>query len=332
MKRYLHILFIVLSLMMSSCEYELDHVRGVEDKGMLCIRILSGLADTTVISVSPTIPVGEEVSELAVISRDDILMTINGEPVEIMVADGETTSYEEGTLYTDAPIRPGDRLAAYAAAPGYDIPPVNAETVVPQEVPEFTVAGEKVYYDIGEYLQYSQFNAGSLSWLPEGNFNEAVRLKVSFMDDPDHHDRYAVELRRYHGNRFLDEGFLLPISSMFSVESGALPIFSLDDIFTYAVVPYMGTALTYFTDKGCNGQEITKEYMMQYQDGCRYVVRLFKLSEELFRAAESYFTYISGYYRLDYFAIYYPYTNVHGGTGCFASATMRESDLLEFDF
>ena len=72
--------------------------------------------------------------------------------------------------------------------------------------------------------------------------------------------------------------------------------------------------------------------MMQYDETFRYEVLLFKMSEELYRTVDEYYTYISGYYGLDEFSIYYPYTNIRNGVGCFGASVVKSSGLMKFDF
>lgn len=323
---YRYILPIFLTLLIS-CEYEVPGLRGVEDEGMLYVRILAGVYDTTAISVSPTSPIRQEKMELPVMETS-IEMTVNGKPAAIQKAEYKNgSSLPEGTLYTTVPIKPGDRLAVSATS--YGSAPIHAETVMPGEAPEFDVVLQQVRISPDEYKEYINVFGGYVT-----HQSDAVRFSVKFKDDPETEDRYALRLIKYTTENneweiYVDEsaGFLVREHNDLSI-SDRMPLFLFKDIFGASSIPHSSLVLTYFTDSNLNGQEIEKEYMMFHEDGFRYRVQLFRLSEELYNAAEA--SYLMNMSTLGTvgMAPIYPYTNIKGGLGCFAAASMRETAIL----
>lgn len=328
-KRLIYIL--LLTFIAASCVYQVDHLRGEDEDGVLNVQMLAGLKDTTVIYLSSTIPMSsiDDIGSAVVPVGDArVEVTIDGKPVHVAGLEYERklSEREKFFLITDR-ISPGDRIELRAECPGLD--PVSAGTAVPVLPPEFEFEAELLTMDLEDFLEYDDKHSGY-----RNSGSDAVRFRLTFKDDPETEDYYAVRLNKHnpaYGTSL--SGFLLKSDNFLSVyETERLYLFTLEDIFSRSVSGlYSDRCMTCFSDAEFNGMKVTKEYMMhhipKYYD--HYNIQLFKLSEEMYRAAESvWFLYMND---LAYFgqATLYPYTNVAGGTGCLGAATMRETGLFK---
>lgn len=329
LKRLIYIL--LLPFIVTSCVYQVDHLRGEDEEGLLNVQVLAGLKDTTVIYLSSTVPMSsiDDIRSAVVPVKDArVDVTVDGKPVRIIELESDIAHSEREKFFLIPDrISQGARIELQAQCPGLD--PVSAGTTLPFLPPEFEVEAELISMNLEDFLEYDDKNSGYRS-----SGSGAVRFSLTFKDDPETEDYYGVRLFKHNpANGISMSGFLLKSDNFLSVyETERLYLFTLYDVFSRSVSGlYSDRCMTCFSDVEFNGQEVTKEYMMQhipkYYD--HYNIQLFRLSEEMYRAAESvWFLHMND---LAYFgqATLFPYTNVAGGTGCLGAATMRETGFFK---
>lgn len=329
LKRLIYILLV--SFIAASCVYQVDHLRGEDEEGVLNVQVLAGLKDTTLIYLSSTLPISsidDIESSVVPIGNARVDVTIDGKPARVieLEPDVKLSERERFFMIPDA-MSPGARIELHASCPGLE--PVSAETTLPSLPPEFEVETELFSMNLEGFLEYDDKNSGYRT----SDFG-AVRFSLTFKDDPETEDYYGVRLFKHNPeNGSSSSGFLLKRDNFLSVyETERIYLFTLDDIFSRFISGlYSDRCMTCFSDVDFNGRLVTKEYMMnhvpEFYD--HYNIQFFKLSEEMYRAAESvWFLYMN---ELAYFgqATIFPYTNIAGGTGCLGAATMRETGLFK---
>lgn len=324
MKTKLHILIVLLvsSFVTVSCEYYGLDLHGEDDEGRICVFSVAGVKDTTFVTVRTTRPIND-VSPYVPYDKAQAVLRINDSPV--FMEEWKGNSDPGKIFFTTAPVSHGDRLELSVTNPGLDA--VHSVTTVPAPAPEFTVEGE-VLRSVEDNLYEQVDPSGGYLY----NSADVVRLRVTFRDDPSTEDHYAVQLMKYkeyirdEGPVYVSQqsGFIVDRNAL-SARNDIIPIVDVSYIFggRYGI-----RSVTYFNDAEFNGQDVTREYAMRHDDSFCYKIRLYLISEELYRSLESYFIWYSGPLSDQHLAPFYPYTNVINGLGCFASASVMESGLI----
>lgn len=335
---------LVLMLMFTSCEYEFD-VKGLEQEGRLFMLSIPGGADTTVVQLMSTVPIGNQTQEAVSVNDVEVEMKIDGKPVALLVGDGSDEDIPEGARYVVGHLAPGTEVEIDASVDGLE--PVSAVTSVPPEFPEHEISVEKVE-------------------LPEFDSNEIrkrqLSVTVSFTDDGQTEDYYGIQVcrwytidRHYDPDRVSVSGedeykFMEPYLG--EITPGDIEISSRNAPLTlsytrgngiYSPSPDKRTMLIW-DDAGFNGGEASIEFSTDYTADYdysfgdagyvsylyRYKVYLYRLSPELYRFVKS--NWIAWDSQLVYLGLASPsfvYTNVSGGLGVCGGISCTESPWFD---
>ena len=324
-----------------ACETEYPSLNGMGDSPIVHIQALPGLRDTMTLIVETAHPIGSSHKED---SPEEVRVKVDGKEVEVHKNDGSVRWLDAGGLYVTEPLPPGSKVEITARSSG--TPVAEASTAVPGPFPAYSYKTEWTTVDPGSYKAYSDFN-----FIMNLKGADVVRLDLKFKDEGRTDDFYGVMLvpeehvfrnEAPAGINIRESGYVLKGNSTLSVDKDRIQmICNPSKFFRDAWNVRPKNTFVIFSDEGFNGKEVVKEflfdrledYIYAYDPATRYEYHyrllLFRLSEELYRYAES--CIISGMSDLLQFgqAPFFPYTNVTGGSGAFAALSMTDAGLLE---
>lgn len=314
-----------LSLVSCEVKFELDNISS---RPKIYIQSFPGnaMSDTIVIQIARTRPVNMPASDGKF--SPDVRLSVNGEELEIKRYSKDMFDFDnnipDGCLYAVRKLKPGDRLDIFASAEG--LPEVRSASTVPEEFPEAKV---------------------TLS-----DEENKIKTRVTFSDNPDSRDYYAVQLICEQLIYFDDEDgartarFIHPLN----VEDINKSDLSSETAFGNTIdVSFDGYAMGGYgyTLRCCNddifqgGKKTLSLTGIRFADGTflpgdkdreyvTYKLLLYKLSPEFFRFANM--IYKKGQGGLGQIGLApsgMSYTNIEGGLGGFAGYTVREVPLKE---
>ena len=309
-----------------SCEYEIDIKRSADETGRIVLHSLAGLGDTTVVNVDAALPVGSsDVVDLGLIR---VRLKADGKDMFLHRNHGVSSTFPDGAFFTTEKFEPGCRLDVEASHP--ELPSVSASTVVPEAFPDFIVGLEEVDIDLDQYLAMSAPNSGG--WMGDP---EAMRVRLTFTDDPSDRDYYAVWIfRSYQGDYSRAEYFVNQKDfQSLSVNMDSHPML-VQLYYTFGEAAYRrpSACMIAFSDVDFDGERVTKEFLVPYYPGdpkYTYHMELLKMSQECWRCVEADFNMIMNDFSEYGQAAIYPYTNVIGGIGAFgAISPITSMDLV----
>lgn len=320
------LLYILTLLTAMSCEYVIDLRTDADDTGRILIQSLAGLGDTTVVYVDATLPIGS--TDVVDMGFMKVRLKADGKDVFLHRNDGVSHTFPQGAFYTTERFQPGCRLVIEATHP--QLPSAEASTVVPDAFPKYTLELEEVDIDLDQYIAMSSPDSGG--WM--GN-PEAMRIKLTFSDDPTGRDYYAVWIfRGYYGVYDTADYFVNQKDyQSLSVNMDSHPMLVLlGSTFGQAAYRRSHACMVAFSDVDFSGETVTKEFLVPYYpDDPKYTyhMEVLKISEECWRCVESHFNIIMNDFSEYGQAAIYPYTNVIGGVGAFGAISPVISQTLE---
>ncbi len=334
------ILIFLLTLVVSSCEYELDF-SGYDRTGRLFVFGMPGSSDTTVVRLNSTIPIGDRNSLPLPLDDAQVSLVVNGEEVVMKRADEAVPSLPEGCFYTLHPLSPGDRVEVRAAAEGAE--PVWAESVVPEMFPEYQLAMEVV--------------------MSADNYPVDLIFSVSFKGDPDVSDHYAMQVcqRKEYYNYSIDSGYEYPGNYEYEYigyevgddsDDGLYP-FRKPIIVNYNPIKglylYENAPMVIFNEDTSENGEETLEFLADYssdmvtqgtfdENGVLIEGKGYHISYKmiLYRLSDELYNFIRANEILDVNLPVlvgaappsYLYTNIRGGVGVFGGISVTETDWI----
>ena len=320
------IVYMLTLLAAMSCEYEIDIKRSADETGRIVLHSLAGLGDTTVVHVDAALPVGS--SDVVDMGLIRVRLKADGKDVFLHRNHGVSSTFPDGAFFTTEKFEPGCRLDVEASHP--ELPSVRASTVVPEAFPDFIVGLEEVDIDLDQYLAMSAPNSGG--WMGDP---EAMRVRLTFTDDPSDRDYYAVWIfRSYQGVYSRAEYFVNQKDfQSLSVNMDSHPML-VQLYYTFGEAAYSrpSAGMIAFSDVDFDGERVTKEFLVPYYPGdpkYTYHMELLKMSQECWRCVEADFNMIMNDFSEYGQAAIYPYTNVIGGIGAFgAISPITSMDLV----
>lgn len=308
-----------------SCEYTLDGLPEGDSNGYLCIQAVAVQGDTTVIHLRSTAPLDQETP--VDIEGAELRLTADGREVVLERNDGVTGSFAQGLYFTAESFEPGCRLEITASHP--ELPSAKASTVVPAPFPEHSVQTVKTLINPEEYIAYSS-PGGSIYHFPD-----AVRVRITFTDDPSCRNGYGLRIVRSNGYFNHSEYYMSYSERSLSVNDEN-HIMIIAPSSTFGKTSYNLGTMVMFSDDDFNGETVTKEYLVPlFSDTPErkhtYRLELCMLSEEFWRCAES--EYIRGSAALTEFGLQpiFPYTNIAGGLGAFGAVSSMTVEALQIE-
>ena len=257
-----------------------------------------------------------------------VRLKVDGKDVFLHRNHGVSSTFPDGAFFTTEKFEPGCRLDVEASHP--ELPSVRASTVVPEAFPDFIVGLEEVDIDLDQYLAMSAPNSGG--WMGDP---EAMRVRLTFTDDPSDRDYYAVWIfRSYQGVYSRAEYFVNQKDfQSLSVNMDSHPML-VQLYYTFGEAAYRrpSAGMIAFSDVDFDGERVTKEFLVPYYPGdpkYTYHIELLKMSQECWRCVEADFNMIMNDFSEYGQAAIYPYTNVIGGIGAFgAISPITSMDLV----
>ena len=320
------IVYMLTLLAAMSCEYEIDIKRSADETGRIVLHSLAGLGDTTVVNVDAALPVGSsDVVDLGLIR---VRLKADGKDVFLHRNHGVSSTFPDGAFFTTEKFEPGCRLDVEASHP--ELPSVMASTVVPEAFPDFIVGLEEVDIDLDQYLAMSAPNSGG--WMGDP---EAMRVRLTFTDDPSDRDYYAVWIFRSYQDVYSRAEYFVNQKDFqsLSVNMDSHPML-VQLYYTFGEAAYRrpSACMIAFSDVDFDGERTTKEFLVPYYPGdpkYTYHMELLKMSQECWRCVEADFNMIMNDFSEYGQAAIYPYTNVIGGIGAFgAISPITSMDLV----
>lgn len=325
MRNRIYILILLLFAAVS-CEYTLDGLPSVDSTGYICIQALAVQGDTTVIHIRSTAPLDQETP--VDIDGAEIRLTADGREVGLERNDGVTRSFPQGMYFTSESFAPGCRLEITASHP--ELPAAKTSTEIPGAFPAHSVQAIRTLINPEEYIAFSDQSGGNIY-----SFPDAVRVRITFTDDPSSRNIYGLRIVCNNGYFDRSQYYMTYSERLLSVnEENHTMIINPSSVF--GKTAYNVERMVMFSDAEFNGETVTKEYLVPlFKDMPKfehtYRLELFMLSEGFWRCAESEYNLSAG--GLGEFGqqSLFPYTNVAGGLGAFGAVSALTVETLQID-
>ena len=319
MMRYIRYVFGLLATMFlaAACECEEFEI-FIPTTPKLVLLCCPGAADTTVIQLYKTVPVGNTYSGSPFLDEATFDFTVNGKVLNVKHAIDRTGSVPEGCWFVPQGFEAGDKVEIRVSAKGAES--ITASTVLPMEAPDFKYTFKENYPD---------------------DYNN---LTISFTDDSASNDWYgvAVECERTKiedGVTTVEYSLLAPKKEETGLNGVAIDREYLDIRFTGWSFGSWSYPIRVWQDSAFNQKEIDLSLLLDYgyfswENGdyelsMRYRVRLYRFSREFFRYALSLDDIANNSFAIGGIApMPLSYTNVIGGAGALAGWTMKQSDWI----
>lgn len=282
----------------------------------LVLLCCPGPADTTILQLYKTVPVGNTYSGYPFLEDAAVDFKLNGSPLEMTYAAERVGSVPEGCWFVPRGFSAGDRIEVSAEAEGAGC--VSASTILPHDPPAY------------EY----RFLNDDKGW---------DKLSVSFTDDSDEEDWYgvAVESERtkvQDGITTVERSLMMP-----KTESSGLYGVSLDK--EYLDVGFNGWAfgawwyaVRIWPDSAFNQKQIELSVLLgdhsfswegDFEYSLRYRVRLYRFTKEFIRYVTAVDNVSNNRFAEAGIApMPLSYTNIQNGAGVLAGWTMRQTDWI----
>ena len=284
----------------------------------LVLLCCPGVADTTVIQLYKTIPVGNTYSGSPFLDDASFDFTVNGKALIVEHAIDRKGSVPKGCWFVPQGFKAGDKVEVRVSAKGAES--ITASTVIPKEAPDFKYFFKENY--------------------PEDYNN----LTISFADDSADNDWYgvAVECERTKiedGATTIDYSLLAPKKEETGLNGVTIDKEYLDISFTGWSFGSWSYPIRIWPDSAFSGKDVELSLLLgdgyfswedgEYELSMRYRIRLYRFSREFFRYASSLDDIANNNFAVGGIApMPLSYTNVINGAGALAGWTMRQSDWI----
>ncbi len=282
----------------------------------LVLLCCPGPADTTILQLYKTVPVGNTYSGYPFLEDAKVDFKVNGAPLEMTYATEQIGSVPEGCWFAPRGFNAGDKVEVSAAADGAGR--ISASTILPPEPP------------IYEY-QFAIDEAGR------------KQLRMTFTDDSEDEDWYgvAVECERtkvQDGTTTVEYSLLKP-----KTENTGLNGVTLDQ--NYVDVGFNGWtfgawwyAVRVWPDSAFGQKEIALNVTLiesafswegDFEYSMRYRVRLYRFTKEFFRYVTAVDNVANNNFAESGIApMPLSYTNIQNGAGVLAGWTMKQTEWI----
>ena len=291
-------MIILTLLMMTGCRYsfEIDDI-GLEPR--LCVRSFVCADSSATITVHRAIPITDAANTDTSRISPVFSLKCNGVEVEASQSDID----KGGIKYNMAAFKSGDLLELSVEEEGMER--VTASTVIPDFFPECTT----------EFYEYDQWKRGVL---------------IKYEDNPETEDFYGAVVMSKVTN----------IETGHSWSGSELPTGGFDNLnidysaYSPVVTQLDGEYIFVWKDSDEEDNEYEIQYSLSGFFGEQYqnfiYLKLFKLSEEMYRTLYAWYDY--DYNIFTYIGFYSPsacYTNINNGVGYFGSYSVRHTEPVE---
>lgn len=283
----------------------------------LVLLCCPGPADTTILQLYKTVPVGNTYSGYPFLEDAAVDFKLNGSPLEMTYAAERVGSVPEGCWFVPRGFNAGDRIEVSASSEGAKS--ISASTELPPEPPAF------------EY-QFLIDEAGR------------EQLRMTFTDDSEDEDWYGVALKCERtviqdGETTVEYSLLEP-----KKEETGLSGVTIDH--NYVDIRFSGWSfggwsypIRIWPDNAFGQKDISINLTLgagdftwlsgEYEVYERFKVRLYRFPREFFRYASSIDDIANNNFAVAGIApMPLSFTNVNGGAGALAGWTMRETDWI----
>lgn len=120
-----------LLLLLTSCELPFD-LKEIGDRSILKLYCNASSGDTVVVDVDVLVPVGYHDRTPAEVGAEDVMMTVDGERVEIRTAAADDPNLEPGTMFVLEEFPSGAEICISASVEGVE--PIEAKTRMPSSL------------------------------------------------------------------------------------------------------------------------------------------------------------------------------------------------------
>ncbi len=125
------ITYIFLLFLFTSCELPFD-LKDLGDRSVLKLYCEVSSGDTTVVDIDVLVPVGDHERTPVKVKPEDVMMTVDGEVVEIREAASDDPGLDPGTLFVVEEFPEGSEICLTASSEGTD--PIVARTNMPKSL------------------------------------------------------------------------------------------------------------------------------------------------------------------------------------------------------
>ena len=319
-----HLYQILLSVsigLFSSCTYsfELDDV-GASPK--LVLYSYPGCSDTTVVSLSRSLPVSQKGELVQGLKGADVRLSVNGEAISLSWTDDSIPGVPAQSYYAVKSYKDGDKVSITAMAEG--VKAVSSATVIPSKFPLTSI-------DLA---------------LNDGEPNQ-LQFQIHFTDNVSTEDYYAVKVERKQ--LFWNNGKYSEKNSSLALNLDNEPLLNnssgLDDILMIENEFYHN--LYYWADTKIQGKSYTlrlnTNYEADYEDDfitpdgyehikkqVKYRITLYSLSQEFYRYLKSLNDQKNnGLGNSELAPIRSTYTNVVNGIGVVGGCRMLQTEWID---
>lgn len=336
MKIY-NILAACLLIVLSSCYKEMPF-RGMATDPQLFFQCLPGAQDTTVFWLRTTIPVNQDLVQKEIVNPK-MSFKVNGKEVDLQLNAGLSSSFPAEAYFAVSPLASGDKLEFHAEADGFQS--ITSQTVIPQDLMNLTLSANIIPAPNPDYYIAALDDRSS-----QGIGQNVTEFKVTFQDQPSIRDCYMVEVMQYvysSNNHVLPYGnsvaYVVPALETDTFEQAQTDVLLANHHSPWQTIEYdrggNSRLVMFFDDEEFNGRMYTKEIMVNRYVGnidIKYVFRLYRVSEELYKYATAWDTVRKAEYSgFPSSTPFMSYNNIEGGSGIFAGVAVYDSGLIEIE-
>lgn len=300
----------------SACECA-QFVIDIPTTPKLVLLCCPGPADTTIMQLYKTVPVGNTYSGYPFLEDAKVEFKVNGEPLEMTYAAERVGSVPEGCWFVPRGFNAGDKVEVSAAVDGAGR--ISASTVLPPEAPEFDFK-----YKVSD-VAYDH-------------------LDISFTDDSTEDDWYGVAVMCERtliqdGKTTVEYSMLEPKKEETGINGVTIDKDYVDIRFSGWSFGGWSYPIRVWPDSEFGQKDISINLTLgaghftwlsgEYEVYERFKVRLYRFPREFFRYASSIDDIANNNFAVAGIApMPLSFTNVNGGAGALAGWTMRETDWI----